>query len=74
MGSPQAFFFFLVSETKALPSQEEMQDLKCRVKAVLTLLALGDLSLAHQKKHDPFLFYCFLLHGLGARLGQEGVP
>ena len=51
-----------------------MQDLKCRVKAVLTLLALGDLSLAHQKKHDPFLVYCLLLHGLGARLGQEGVP
>ena len=66
-------FFFLVSETKALPSQE-MQDLKCRVKAVLTLLALGDLRLVHQRKHDPFLFYCFLLHGLGARLGQEGVP
>ena len=55
---PTLFFFFLVSETKELPSQEEMQDLKCRVKAVLTLLALGELSLAHQRKHNPFLF-CF---------------
>ena len=51
-----------------------MQDLKCRFKAVLKLLALGDLSLAHQRKHDPFLFYCFLLPGLGAGLGQEGAP
>ena len=27
--------FFLVSETKALPSQEEMQDLKCRVMSTM---------------------------------------
>lgn len=44
------------------------------VKAVLTLLVLGELSLVHQRKHNPFLF-CFYsmawMPGWGRRVCRD---
>ena len=63
-----------VPETKGLPIQVHVQDLQCGVKAISKLLALGDLSLVHQRNHYPFSSYRFLLEGLWpAGPSAEGV-